>query len=307
MKININHLYQFFLAAREGSIKQAARILHVTEPTVSKQIRDFEDFIEFSLFDRTNRKINLTAEGRTVAEKAEKIFQLVTELEYALGQKHLGATNQLNIGTMHLLHHKIDWVLEQKFIRNQDCLFSFKHGDFENLLHHLEAQRIDLMLADYPYVANNQQFRTFKVSPSIPLVAVGTRAYLERNFEFPRCLDRLPLIAMDPTFKLQVDLDYYCQLNGIKLNKVLSLQCPNLIRRAAQKGSGVAILPYPLVKQDVKNRKLFVLSKVDFLSLECWLITLSARSSESIIRRFVSNFLAAEKLDSVKRNQVSLS
>ncbi len=300
MKININHLYQFFLAAREGSIKQAAKILHVTEPTVSKQIRDLEEFIDIPLFDRVHRRLKLTPQGQAVVEKAEKIFHLVTELEFDLGKKNLGKSNNLAIGTVSLVQHKAAWALQKKFLRGNECTFTFRQGCFDDLRSDLEGQKIDIIIADHPYVSG-PDFKTFRITPAAKLVAVVGKKYQNTRGRVPYALNCLPFIAMDARFKLQQDLDYYCQIKGIKLQKHLELQCPNLIKEAAILDHGLAILPQTLVAKDLEEQNLFKLGDINFLSLECWLIALSARTSESMIRRFVASFIASEKREAAKK------
>ena len=78
---------QYFLAiAREQSISGAAEFLHVSQPTLSRQIRDMEDELGKQLFIRGNRKITLTEEGMILRKRSEEIIGLVkkTEDEIAL-------------------------------------------------------------------------------------------------------------------------------------------------------------------------------------------------------------------------------
>lgn len=75
---------QYFLAiAREESISAAAETLHITQPTLSRQIKELEDEFGKQLFVRGNRKITLTEEGMLLRKRAEEISSLVekTQLE----------------------------------------------------------------------------------------------------------------------------------------------------------------------------------------------------------------------------------
>ena len=69
---------QYFLAiAREGTISDAAESLHITQPTLSRQIKELEDELGKQLFIRSNKKITLTKEGMLLRQRAKEIVDLV--------------------------------------------------------------------------------------------------------------------------------------------------------------------------------------------------------------------------------------
>ena len=71
-------LLQYFLAvAREQSVSGAAEYLHLSQPTLSRQLKDLEEELGKQLFLRGNRKITLTEEGMILRKRAEEIVNLV--------------------------------------------------------------------------------------------------------------------------------------------------------------------------------------------------------------------------------------
>lgn len=79
---------RYFLAvAREQSITAAAETLHITQPTLSKQLRELEEELGKKLFTRGNRKITLTEEGMFLRKRAQEIVELAdkTEANFAAG------------------------------------------------------------------------------------------------------------------------------------------------------------------------------------------------------------------------------
>ena len=73
---------QYFLAiAREQSISGAAESLHLSQPTLSRQIKDMENELGKQLFIRGNRKVTLTEEGMLLRKRAEEIIDLVQKTE----------------------------------------------------------------------------------------------------------------------------------------------------------------------------------------------------------------------------------
>lgn len=73
---------RYFLAiAREGSITNAAAFLHVTQPTLSRQIKDLESELGKRLFIRGSHSMTLTAEGMLLRKRAEEIISMVDKTE----------------------------------------------------------------------------------------------------------------------------------------------------------------------------------------------------------------------------------
>ena len=73
---------RYFLAAiREGSILRAAHFLHITQPTLSRQLQDLEEELGQKLLIRTNRSVALTAEGKLLRRRAEDIMEIVRKTE----------------------------------------------------------------------------------------------------------------------------------------------------------------------------------------------------------------------------------
>ena len=75
-------IWNYFLTiAREGSITNAANVLHVTQPTLSRQIHDLEEELGQRLFVRGSRNMSLTAEGMILRKRAEEIISMVDKTE----------------------------------------------------------------------------------------------------------------------------------------------------------------------------------------------------------------------------------
>lgn len=90
--MEIRVLRYFLAIAREGSITNAANFLHVTQPTLSRQIRDLEEELGQRLFTRGNRNMTLTAEGMILRKRAEEIISMVdkTEAEFSSMENVVG-------------------------------------------------------------------------------------------------------------------------------------------------------------------------------------------------------------------------
>lgn len=91
---------QYFLAvAREQNISAAAQSLHLTQPTLSRQLKELEEELGKQLMIRGNRNITLTQEGMLLRKRAEEILELVDRTEQEVMQSNEAITGDIYIGT----------------------------------------------------------------------------------------------------------------------------------------------------------------------------------------------------------------
>lgn len=138
-------LLQYFLAiAREETILKAAESLNVTQPTLSRQMKELEDHLQKQLFIRGNRKITLTEEGILLRQRAEEIVSLVekTESEIMLfdetlsGEVCIGSGETLGIEIVCKAIQRV----QEDYPRIQFHLFS---GNEQDVTDRLEKGLID--------------------------------------------------------------------------------------------------------------------------------------------------------------------
>ena len=90
---------QYFLAvAREENISGAAKFLHLSQPTLSRQLKDLEDELGKQLFIRGNRKITLTEEGMILRKRAEEITELIKKTEEEITSSDDTLVGNITIG-----------------------------------------------------------------------------------------------------------------------------------------------------------------------------------------------------------------
>lgn len=91
---------RYFLAvAREQSISAAAQALHLTQPTLSRQLRELEEELGKQLMVRGSRRIELTEDGMLLRKRAEEIMELVSRTQAELSSPDEAVTGDVYIGT----------------------------------------------------------------------------------------------------------------------------------------------------------------------------------------------------------------
>ena len=97
--MEIRVLRYFLAIAREGSITNAANLLHITQPTLSRQIRDLEEELGQKLFTRGSHNMTLTAEGMLLRKRAEEIIAMVDKTEAEFNSMQTLISGDIYIGS----------------------------------------------------------------------------------------------------------------------------------------------------------------------------------------------------------------
>lgn len=91
-------LRYFLTVAREGTVSRAADVLHITQPTLSRQLAHMEDELGVKLFEHQNRRLLLTSEGMLLRRRAEEILELVDRTEQELVEQEAQLEGTVVIG-----------------------------------------------------------------------------------------------------------------------------------------------------------------------------------------------------------------
>src|SRR5260370_7687813 len=96
--LNYHHLLYFWAVAKEGSLRLGSEVLHVSQASISGELKQIEESLGGPLFTRTTRRLILTDTGQTVLEYAEEIFSLGRELLTAVRQEPGERPLRLHVG-----------------------------------------------------------------------------------------------------------------------------------------------------------------------------------------------------------------
>lgn len=146
--MEIRTLKYFMMVANEGNFTRAAERLHLSQPTLSRQLRDLEEEYGTILFIREPRHVRLTEEGLLLKRRAEEILSLVDETEQELLQQHDEISGDIHIGAgesiylRHILKLISDLQTIHPGIRAQVIT-----GDAESCLYLLERGLVDFAFA----------------------------------------------------------------------------------------------------------------------------------------------------------------
>jgi DNA-binding transcriptional LysR family regulator len=149
-------LQVFFTVARLLSFTKAAEFLHMTQPAVTFQIRQLEEFFNTRLFDRTHNKISLTEAGDEVFGYAERIIDLYTEMDNQVRKLTGDVIGVLVIGaSTTIAEYRIPTILGKFQSNFSDVKLRLKISNTDGVVRMVENNEIDVGVVEAPVSNKN--------------------------------------------------------------------------------------------------------------------------------------------------------
>lgn len=158
-------LRYFLTVAQEENFTRAAEKLHVTQPTLSRQLRELELLYGTELFNRSARRVTLTENGLLLRRRAEEILALVDETEQELRATDEGLSGDIRIGAGESIHFGyVMQIANQLQTQYPQVKFHIVTGDGSAVLYQLDRGFIDFAFA---YGAMDQEkYTTLALPPA---------------------------------------------------------------------------------------------------------------------------------------------
>src|SRR5512142_2734363 len=148
--LNHHHLFHFWTVVREGGVTRAGERLHVSQPTISGQIRELEEMLGEKLLARSGRTVVLTDIGRTVYRYADEMLALDRELLDTVKHRTV-RPGRLAVGVTMVVPKLVTYqMLEPALHLPEPIQLDCVHERLERLLSSLAVFGLDAVLADTP-------------------------------------------------------------------------------------------------------------------------------------------------------------
>lgn len=246
--LNLVHLATFRMAIRRGSFSAAADALGISQPAVSLQIRQLEQFLQTRLVERTGRGINATAAGQALLAHGERIELAVDEAIRSVSAFSHEVCGTITLGTgatacIHLLP-----PLLQRLRGDYPLLrVAVTTGNTLDIVRAVEENRLDMGLVTLPAGG-----RALDVTPVMDeeFVFIASLAQQEAFSGLtPEVLQTQPLIAFESGSGTRTLIDAWFEAGGFTIAPVMQLGSIEAIKRMVRAGLGYSIVPRMAVKQ----------------------------------------------------------
>ncbi len=268
-RLNFNHLYYFYIVANEGSIKGASEKLHVSQPTISDQLKLLEEHFGCKLFDRRNRSLFLTDEGKLALKYSQKIFDMGTELTFRLRNKIELPKKSLDIGITHFMSHYFLYESIIPLFGQEEISVNVKENERHLLLADLEEEKIDMMFTDSKDgISTNMDAYRVGVNKTF---AIAHKKYKNHKKDFPESLSSIPFFNYTNETFLKYEIELFFSKNVVSPSVIGEGDDVDLFQAVTEQGLAFTIVPEVAKNRICKNNNdVIVLGELEELQTSVW-------------------------------------
>jgi LysR family transcriptional regulator, transcriptional activator of nhaA len=265
--VNFNHLHYFYLVVREGSVSAASRSLKLSQPSLSAQIKTFEQSLGEKLFERKGNRLELTALGREVYSSAAQMFEIASAIPKLL-RKGLSPRIMIKLGIADEIERPFAVSLVrnlfQQWTQELPPTISFTAGQNEDLIAKLRSWNVDAVITNRPSSFEDLEIAGTMVMPVF--FAAGSSKRVRKNInlcparEIPRIIQSLGKELSVPTtrLKLREEIDSFLSKTRESYSVIFESDTIAAIVRSVIDNVGVGFVPLPYISREVAKKDISI-------------------------------------------------
>ncbi|MBQ9728294.1 MAG: LysR family transcriptional regulator [Clostridia bacterium] len=257
--VNLDLYRVFYTVAKCGSLTKAAEELYISQPAVSQSIKQLENQLGISLFNRTHRGMELSAQGgKAIFKKVERALGLLSEAEDYLSQMKMSAVGTIRIGASDTI---FEYFLADKIVQFHEKFPAVKIdliADFTpNIIEKLKADKCDVAFVNLP-IEVDSDLTLHGNCMRLNDIFIGNEAYKELSQTVLPVsqLKQYPLILMDPDTVARRSFDNFMDSFGIKIDPTMEIGGWELMKRLVVQGMGIGVIPREYAAQGLADGSL---------------------------------------------------
>jgi len=300
MNYTLNQLRIFLKIVQTESITKASEELHLTQPAVSIQLKNFQEQFEIPLTEIIGKKIFITDFGREIGEAAESILNEVYAINHKVNAYKGHLTGRLKISVASTGKYVIPYFLSPFLKKYQNIELMLDVTNKTKVIESLIKNEVDFALVSV--IPEKMNIQKIKLMPN-KLFLVGNK---EKTFDSvsndKSILESIPLIFREEGSATRDAMEKYIdkiQLTGIKKMEFVSNET---IKQAIIAGLGYSIMPMIGLRNELFNDQLQLIPMEGLpICTDWYLIYLDNKKLSPIAKTFV-DFIEKEKENVIEEN-----
>lgn len=246
-------LQVFHTVARLLSFTKAAETLHMTQPAVTFQVRQLEEYFNTRLFDRTHNRISLTEAGERVYEYADRIFDLYAEMENSVREMTGEIRGALTIGaSTTIAEYMLPALLGDFGTRYPEVTIHLRVSNSEGIVSMVENNTIDLGVVEAPVGNKNLVVEVCRLDQLVAIVPPNHDLAEKESLGIDELLEYPFICREEGSGTREVINEYLNQHCKTALNISMELGSPEAVKGAVEAGMGVSVVSRATIQKELK-------------------------------------------------------
>ena len=238
------------------SVSRAAELNEISQSAASQNLQELERSLGVELLDRSTRPLALTPAGRLLAEFCRNVLRRKEEFEAALERLKGRVEGTVHVASIYSVGLSEMSRLEEEFARGlPGAELHVEYLRPEKVYEAILSDRADLGLVSYP-----EPSREIKVVPwreeAMVVAAAPSNPLAQRESLKLSDLKGLDFVAFDDDLPISREVKRFLREHGVEVRTVMHFDNIQTMKEAVALGTGVSILPVPILRTDIEQGRL---------------------------------------------------
>ncbi len=298
MQYTLNQLEVFVKVVEAQSVTKAAEALHLSQPAVSIQLKNFQDQFDIPLTEVVGRKIYITEFGYEIAAAAESILIEVSKINIKAKAFKGLLTGKIKIAIKSTGKYVMPYFLSGFANMHKEVEIKMDVTNRSQVLESLENNLVDFALISI--LPENLQIEKIPLLPNKLFLIGKTSDNLSRTDDIRKIINETPFIFREKGSGTRFMMENFFTTNSLKVNKKFELTSNEAVKQAILAGLGCSIMPLIGIKNELKNKELEIIPISDLPITTQWrLIWLKGKKLSPAAIAFI-DYLNLEKQNIIK-------
>lgn len=289
----LRQLKVFESVARNLSYTRAAEELHLTQPTVSIQIKQLVDLVGLPLLEQVGKRVFLTDAGRELLAACNNVFKELSSFEMLVSDMKGVKAGKLRLGAVTTAKYFVPRLLGAFCERYPGIEVSLKVTNRERVLERLGENLDDLYILGQPPEHVDVQAEPFLENPLVVLAPHGHPLAAETGIPLPRLAEESFLVR-EPGSGTRLAAERFFAEHGLSLKIRMELGSNEAIKQAVAGGLGLAVLSAHTLALERNSDELAILDVAGFPIRRQWFAAYPADKRLTVVADAFMDFLKQE-------------
>ena len=257
MNYTLNQLRIFHKIAQNQSITKAAEELHLTQPAVSIQLKNFQDQFSIPLTEVVGRRLYITDFGKEIAEAAEQIIHQVQAINYKTHAFAGQIAGRLTISIVSTAKYVMPYFLTDFMEANPGVDLVIDVTNKLKVIRSLEENEVDFAMVSV--LPDHLKIKRVELMQNKLYLVGGRVRKRPKNLSAIRILKEQPLIIREPGSATRKAMETFMEERDLDNPRKLELTSNEALKQAIIAGLGYSIMPLIGLKNELKNRDLEII------------------------------------------------
>jgi LysR family transcriptional regulator, low CO2-responsive transcriptional regulator len=300
MNFTLSQLNIFLKVAQTQSITKASEELHLTQPAVSIQLKNFQQQFDIPLTEVINQRVFITDFGKEIALAAEKILEEVYAINYKTSAFKGQLAGKLKISAVSTGKYVIPFFLSAFLKQHPEVELLLDVTNKAKVIESLEKNEVDFSLVSV--MPENLSLNNLELIQN-KLFVVGNMEEKYRKKSYDNSIfEKIPLIYREQGSGTRYVMEKFIKANNLPVKKKMELTTNEAVKQAVVAGLGYSIMPLIGIKNELNNHELQIIPVKGFPIKSVWnLIWLQNKKLSPVASAFLE-YLKQEKENIIQQH-----